>query len=319
MSNEGEFKSKKSCVFVSNLFVFIIMFLSMCYQFILLFFQHKIPNSATLNILICFILPQIFFLLFPTIAYFKITKKPIRKVLRLNKISFKTFLITLVILFLYEYIGSFISLLTLYIFPSEKFVIEKSLIGVPLLFKICIIALMPAIFEEIAIRGVALFGYNGISIVKTSIIIGFFFGVLHRNGNQFAYAFIIGIILVYLVRITNSIIPAILYHFIHNAISTVSYHYFSPQYRDFNSVIVTSINNLILYFVLSIICAILIKFLMLKLSKINNYSDTKQVVEFKKTNSIHGKIKIVNWPFVGLVLMGIFSIGFQLFMLYIVK
>lgn len=70
-----------------------------------------------------------------------------------------------------------------------------------------------------------------------------------------------------------------------------------------------------IFFVLSVICSICIILFIIKLAKANSYSDVKQIDEFKKANNIQGKIKIVDWSFIGITIMCIFPIGFELLVL----
>lgn len=68
-----------------------------------------------------------------------------------------------------------------------------------------IIAVTPAICEEVFMRGVVLDGYRNIPLWKAAIMNGVLFGLFHNNFMQLSYTSIVGIILTYVVVLTNSI------------------------------------------------------------------------------------------------------------------
>jgi len=86
-----------------------------------------------------------------------------------------------------------------------------------LLLTISIIAIIPAIFEEAALRGIVLSGYRNVKIGFAALINGLFFGVMHFSMQQFLYAFVLGAIFCFLVYYTKSLYAAILSHFVINS------------------------------------------------------------------------------------------------------
>ena len=99
---------------------------------------------------------------------------------------------------------------------------EKNLIGVPMiLFEVFSTALVPAVIEEFAIRGVLLqrlrkYG-DTFAIIASSII----FGLMHMNLVQFMFATMLGIFISYAVIRTGSIWTGIAIHFFNNAYSVI--------------------------------------------------------------------------------------------------
>ncbi len=89
------------------------------------------------------------------------------------------------------------------------------------ILNIFLTALLPAVCEETAHRGLLLRGSLGFGATKAIIISGLLFGLMHMNINQFFYATIIGFYLGYLAIHSDSIIPGIVIHFINNALSTL--------------------------------------------------------------------------------------------------
>lgn len=78
------------------------------------------------------------------------------------------------------------------------------------------IAVLPALFEEFAFRGVSLgllrkYG-DTFAIVASSVL----FGLIHANIYQIPFAFVGGLYFGYLIIKTNSLLPGIIMHFINN-------------------------------------------------------------------------------------------------------
>lgn len=83
------------------------------------------------------------------------------------------------------------------------------------------VAVCPAIFEEIAFRGVILqplrkYG-DWFAIIVSSVI----FGLVHGNMTQMPFAIIVGVALGYTYVVTGSIIPSMIIHFLNNGLSLV--------------------------------------------------------------------------------------------------
>lgn len=88
-----------------------------------------------------------------------------------------------------------------------------------LALQVLYVGAIPALVEEIAFRGVALgvlrrYG-DKFAIVGSALL----FGLLHGNFVQIPFAYFMGLILGYTVVRTGSIVPAMLIHFINNAMS----------------------------------------------------------------------------------------------------
>lgn len=89
-----------------------------------------------------------------------------------------------------------------------------------LLLNLIFTAVLPAICEEVAHRGMLLRAYSPLGTWKAILISAVMFGLLHINIEQFFYATIIGVFLGILTIMCNSIIPAMIVHFMNNALST---------------------------------------------------------------------------------------------------
>jgi sodium transport system permease protein len=100
--------------------------------------------------------------------------------------------------------------------------IEKLLSNTPLLYLLFVVALMPAICEELAFRGFIMSGLRHSGHKWFAIVISsFLFGITHGVLQQSISAGILGIVVGYLAVQTGSLIPTMLFHFTHNATSMV--------------------------------------------------------------------------------------------------
>lgn len=158
------------------------------------------------------------FLLFvvPALIYLLVTRSNVRKTLRLNKLSWKNVGFIILLAILVQPIMSLCSLVSSYFFPNNVAEFVSQIQDMPYWQMLLIMAVTPAISEELTIRGVILSNYDEVSPIKASIITGIIFGIFHMSPQQLLYASILGMLMAYLVRITNSIFSSVLIHFLIN-------------------------------------------------------------------------------------------------------
>ncbi|MFL0250867.1 CPBP family intramembrane glutamic endopeptidase [Clostridium neuense] len=164
---------------------------------------------------------QLMFLILPVIIYFIITRQSIKETLRFNKIKIRSIGLIAVMGFLFVPVGMFLGQVTSFFFYNNVQDVFNKLQSLPLGLMLGVVALTPALCEEITMRGVVLSGYNGSKLWKAALINGFLFAVLHLNPPQFLYALVLGVMLAYVVRITNSIFASMIIHFIFNGTNTL--------------------------------------------------------------------------------------------------
>ena len=104
-------------------------------------------------------------------------------------------------------------------FPSMERELPTGFLGVTLV--ILSTSLFPALLEEFMMRGVILgvfkkFG-DGFAIIASSLLFAF----MHASLSQFAFAFLVGLILGFITVKANSIWPAVIIHAANNFISIV--------------------------------------------------------------------------------------------------
>ena len=88
------------------------------------------------------------------------------------------------------------------------------------LLGILTVAILPAICEEFAHRGLLLQGTRKLWGYKMAIVISsVFFGLMHLNIQQFFFATVLGILMAYVDICAGSILPSIIMHFMNNFIN----------------------------------------------------------------------------------------------------
>ncbi len=111
----------------------------------------------------------------------------------------------------------------------------------PFLYMLAAIAIAPALFEELAFRGVINSYFRNLSIKKAALINGLLFGIIHLNLQQFLYAFAVGVILTLFVRSVGSIWASMLSHFVING-SQLLLSYTSLASDDLAAQEITALN-----------------------------------------------------------------------------
>jgi sodium transport system permease protein len=100
--------------------------------------------------------------------------------------------------------------------------VEQLLLRAPCWQVLLLVAVVPAVCEELAFRGFILSGFRHLghkwrAIVFTSI----FFGLTHQILQQSLVACLVGIVIGYLAVQSNSIFPAMLFHVVNNSLAVV--------------------------------------------------------------------------------------------------
>lgn len=104
---------------------------------------------------------------------------------------------------------------------SNNYLNESSqeLIAYPYLVQVILMAVIPPLVEEFVFRGLFYGTYRKYNVPRAAVMSGLIFGIFHLNINQFAYAFVIGIIFAYMVEATGSVWASVCAHFAVNTYS----------------------------------------------------------------------------------------------------
>lgn len=200
----------------SNIYFLIVMLLSI----ILPKYLVEILVAAGIrDIRILQFLNHIILFLIPAIIYVFVTKANVRETFRFNKLYFKDILLLIVISFVCYPLMGFISAISQMFFENNVGTFMAAISDTPYWGMLILMAVTPAITEEVTLRGIVLSGYDNQSKFKAAVMTGLLFGIFHLDFQQFLYAAALGFIFAYIVRITNSIFASMLMHFIINGIS----------------------------------------------------------------------------------------------------
>lgn len=163
-------------------------------------------------------------ILIPTLAYLAISKfRPIR-LLQIKPISISNILIIILLTYLCMPLLSLLNYISMF-FVHSKVTDMFQVAGTnPLGLNLLLIAVVPAVVEELVFRGILFHSYRRNNILRAGILSAFLFGLMHLNVNQFLYAFAMGIIFAFVIEATGSIFSSMLMHFIINANSVMIYY-----------------------------------------------------------------------------------------------
>ena len=137
------------------------------------------------------------------------------------KLKWHTYLIAIAIgaisLFGIQYfIGAVDNLLKLIGYPLQSSVINPTDFPTFLLATF-VLALIPAIFEELIFRGIIFSGLRKrFSLVGSILLSSLLFALMHASLQQFIYPFILGSIMAWLVARTGSLVCSMIVHFTNN-------------------------------------------------------------------------------------------------------
>lgn len=189
---------------------------------------------------------QIVFLLLPTLLLVKLMPEHYKETFKLNKISLRLTLLIIVSVFAIMEIAQVLLILQSQIPLPEnlksilsdfkKAMEETYRILVTangwgeLSFVILVIAVVPAICEELLFRGLLQHNFvKGLGAKSGIILTGTLFALFHFNPFAFIALMVLGIYFSFLVYKTNSIYSSMVGHFTNNFIASISLFYFGKD------------------------------------------------------------------------------------------
>lgn len=282
------------------------------YFFIILLLQLFLPvymifqwlNITDIRWILC--INHIIIFIIPAIIYLLLTKQSPKKVLRLNKLYFKDIILIIGLAFVCQPIMTFFSLISQFFFENEVGNFVGEIVNTPYWILLLLVAVLPAITEEVTIRGVVLSGYDNKNIYVACVASGLLFGIMHLDPQQFLYATVLGFILALVVRITNSIFASALMHFIINGTSItiqkiVSLFPVENSELNLQALPITEkINYGVTYAITALIFSIL-AYLIIKKLKSNN-SKRGRIIENNVLN-IEDKERVFDIPFIFIIVV----------------
>lgn len=177
---------------------------------------------------------QFLFVFLPTMIYLIIRKPNIKKTLRLNRVSIKNVLISILVMIFAIPVAAVINAIVILILNyfgkmHEPAVFQTENIN-QLIINLFVIALIPAVFEELVYRGVILSAYERTGRFKAIVISSLLFALMHRDLQSLVGTFMLGLVLAYIVYRNNSIFAGMIAHFTNNSL-IVFMTYISAKYQ----------------------------------------------------------------------------------------
>ncbi len=158
----------------------------------------------------------------PSIIYLYVTRQNVREKIGFRKVSLVNILLLALFAYCLSPVMTFINALSrLFV----KDVITNTMASVAqensFLVSLFFIAVIPAVFEEGVYRGIFYQEYRKVNPLKAILLSALLFGLMHGNLNQFSYAFCMGLIFALVIEATDSILSAMVIHFLINGFSVV--------------------------------------------------------------------------------------------------
>lgn len=162
------------------------------------------------------------FLVLPGVGYLLGQGQSFKKSLGVNRLDKVEWLLLLPLAFCVDKIAEFINMLSQLIVPNliANHMVEL-ILRYPIAVTFFVVAVTPAICEELIYRGILYQGYRKSSVWVAVVLSAFLFGIMHMNLNQFSYAFVLGLLFALINEITGSILPSVLLHLYVNGRSVV--------------------------------------------------------------------------------------------------
>ena len=156
---------------------------------------------------------------FCLLVYLITTKTNPVKVFRSRKLGIVDILLVALLMFLLLPMVYFINYISMFFTENTTAATIGGMMDNPYLLNLLMLAVTPAIVEELVCRGVLFHAYKKRSLLAAVLLTAFIFGLLHMNLNQMLYAGVIGIAFAVTVEATGSIYSSMIMHFIMNSIS----------------------------------------------------------------------------------------------------
>ncbi|TJX13768.1 CPBP family intramembrane metalloprotease [Tissierella creatinini] len=210
--------------------IFEVNLLFMILGFGLLFLGYLVQSK---EIYVGLLITEYVIILLPNILYLLIRRYSLKKIIKLNSISIKQILFSIIIMVFAYPVAVFVNAIVLALVSSFSSAIPTT-VPLPTTFEeyikgLFVIALAPGICEEVMFRGTLMSAYDRYGRVKSIIITSLLFGIFHFNLMNLAGPIFLGLVLGVLRHKTNSIIAPMIGHTINNGIA-LTIGYFATKY-----------------------------------------------------------------------------------------
>jgi len=267
-----------------------------------------IPFENMITSPLVLMMTQVGGLLVPLFIWLNITDDKFKASMPKHKLGTTNIVIVIALGFLAQPAMMVISYITSLFFPNVADELITAMAAQPLLLMLVAVAVTPGIVEEVVFRGYVQSRTPGTTVLKMALLNGLLFGMIHMNFQQFSYAFVMGVLLAYLVYYTKSIWAGIIPHFIMNATQVTlgrfaqeaeatlaTYYNGMPEISEAVSVVIL----VVVAVIASVICAVLIRALIShnKERFENEPQETTDILKLFAIETGERKVITIDWCF----------------------
>ncbi len=206
--------------------VFSEQFMTLYFIAILVIFYYIGSRWQMENITMGLIKSQLIIIALPVLLILRFSKSDIKKSLRLQNTNVKNYFVPVLASIPVVIVAAIISQVINLIYPFPESYLENlqkiiNMSDFPLWKNILIIAVLPAICEELMFRGFIIRGFEKRGFWNAIIITAFLFAVLHLDPFRFIPVGLLGIWMGYLLLKTGSIFVPMLAHALNNTLAVL--------------------------------------------------------------------------------------------------
>lgn len=182
--------------------------------FLLGFLVAFIPdNVKTVNFSFLFGQISIFI---PILIYIIATRGNALKDIPFKKIKIENAIIVIIFSWVCMPIAGFLNVVSMLFADNHVAGTVGPLMDNMFIVNLLMIAILPAIIEEIAYRGIVYYGLREYGVIAAVVVSGVLFGLNHMNVNQFIYACMLGMVFALMDEASGSILASMIMHFMFN-------------------------------------------------------------------------------------------------------
>ena len=190
--------------FISVIFIYFLL------GFVVVF----IPDSIkTVNFSYLFGQLSIFI---PIMIYIIATRGKLFRDIPFKKVKIENAIIVVIFSWVCMPIAGFLNVISMMFVDNHVAGTVDSLTNNMFIVNLLMIAVLPAIIEEIAYRGIVFYGLREYGVIAAVVVSGVLFGLNHMNVNQFIYACILGMVFALMDEASGSIFASMIMHFVFN-------------------------------------------------------------------------------------------------------
>lgn len=207
------------------------------------------------------------FLALPGIYYLLVKRQPVKESLGLHPLCWKQWLLLVPLAVCIDKIALYVNVMSQLLVPNTVADhMEELILGCPFPIAFFVIAVTPALCEELIYRGILHRNYRKLSPWGAVCLSAFLFGIMHMNLNQFSYAFVIGLLFAIVNEITDSCLPGFLFHLYINGRSVILLYATAniESVNVENGTVAENLVTLLPVFLLALAGAVLFLFLLLR-------------------------------------------------------